>query len=222
VSNNISILEIRKAKFIENPNKENYLKLDEKIDRHKEIFDNKFFAEATKNALYKKDNYGLLYISRLYIELNRNVEAEFIMSRAHEIDESNNEITYYFFDILCRRKQLGTLSTIGDKLDKSKDELMYIKSLIKYFLLTNREKELDDLLASSFENYKTDREFVWFVLISAIQNNNYHFTYMVSKTMFKKEFFCSLTKQQENRLKNHFYTMIKNLLNEKIYATKNC
>lgn len=222
MSSGISILEIRKKLFIENQNYDNYLKLVAKIYKHKEIFDNKFFAEATKNALHKKDINGLLYISQLYIELERNIEAEFILSKTHEIDKNNNEITYYYFDILCRRKQLGLVQIIRDKLDKSKNELMYIKSLIKYFLLTNKIKELDELVMSSFEKYKTDREFVWFILIAAIQNNNYYYTYMVSRTLFQKELFCDLSKQYENRIKNHFYIIIINLLKDKIYDSKNC
>jgi hypothetical protein len=216
MNSDISIFEIRKAKFIENPNYDNFLKLDAKIDKHKEIFDNKFFAEATNNALNKKDIYGLLYISQLYIELKRNVEAEFVLSQAHKIDENNNDITHYYFDILCRRKQLGLISTIGNKLNKLKNELMYIKSLIKYFLLTNKTNELNELIRSSFEKYKTDKEFVWLILIAAIQSNNYYFTYMVSKTLFQKILFCNLTKQEENRIKNHLYIIIINLLKEKM------
>jgi len=42
MNSNMSILEIRKLKFIENPNNDNFQKLAEKADIHKEIFNNKF------------------------------------------------------------------------------------------------------------------------------------------------------------------------------------
>jgi hypothetical protein len=222
MSNKISILEIRKLNFIEEPNKYNLLKLVEKIDNHKDIFDNIFFAKATKNALCKNNIYGLLHIASLYMELNRNVEAEYLLSRAHKIDEKNNEITYWYFDILCRRKQLCMLSSIEKKIKEANNELMYIKSMIKYFILTNKEKELYELVKSLFEKYKTDREFISLVLTAAIQNNNYYLTHLVSKTQFQKELFGSLSKQGQIRIKNHFYAMIINLLNEKNYVIKNC
>jgi len=220
--NNISILEIRKKAFIENPNYDNYVKLIAKIDKHKEIFDNKFFAKATKKTLLEKNVKGLLYISRLYIELKRNVEAEYILFSAYKIDNANNKILFFLFDILCRRKQLGLASYIGEKLDETENELMYVKSLIKYFLLTRKENDLYDLVKCYFDKYKIDSEFVWFILIAALQNNNYYFTYMVSETSFQQEFFCDLSKPQENRIKNHFYKMIINLLIEKIHDNKNC
>ena len=216
MKNMASILEIRKFNFIKNPNYENYVKLVTKIDKHKEIFDNKFFAEVTKNTLQKKDIKGLLYISQLYIELNRNIEAEFILSRAHKIDETNNEVLYYLFDILCRRKQLGLVSVIGKKLDESKDELMFAKSMIKYLLLTKKENELNNYVKSNFDKFKVDKEFVWLVFIAGIQNNNEHFTYLVSKTNYQRKLFNSLSKPIENRIKNHFLRMIVNLLRKKI------
>ena len=222
MDNNTSILEIRKAKFIENPNYDNYKKLSTKIDRHIEIFDNKFFAEVTEKVLLKKDINGLLYISQLYVELKRNVEAEYILFCAYKIDHANNEILYYLFDILCRRKQLGLVSSIGDKLDKSKNELMYVKSLIKYFLLTRKENDLNNLFKDYFAKYKTDKEFVLFIFIAAIQNDNYYFTYMVFKTEFQQELFGSLSGPEERRIKSHFYKIIYNLLIEKIYDSKNC
>jgi hypothetical protein len=222
MDNNTSILEIRKAKFIENPNYDNYKKLSTKIDRNKEIFDNKFFAEVTEKVLLKKDIQGLLYISQLYVGLKRNVEAEYILFCAYKIDNANNEILHYLFDILCRRKQLGLVSSIGEKLDKSKNELMYVKSLIKYFILTRKKNDLDDLVKSYFERYKTDEEFVWFILIAAIQNDNYYYTYIVSKTNFQRELFGNLSGPEEKQIKNHFYKIINNLLIEKIYDIKNC
>jgi len=63
---NNSILEIRKEKFIENPNHDNYKKLAEKIDKNKEIFDNLFFTKAVNIFIRNKDSKGLLFISQLY------------------------------------------------------------------------------------------------------------------------------------------------------------
>ena len=222
MNSSTSILEIRKANFIKNPNYDNYRKLVEKIDRHKEIFDNKFFAKVKKNALLKKDTNGLLYISQLYIVLNRNIEAEFILSCAYEIDKTNSEILYYYFDILCRRKQLGFISSVGDKLEKFSNKLMYDKCLIKYFLLTRKSDKLMELIKSTFEKHKTDNEFVRLVFISAIQNDNYNFTYMVSKTNFRQELFRGLSGSVEMLLKNHFSIMIINLLRKKVNGNQSC
>ena len=219
---NTSILDIRKISFIEDPNQENSIKLIEKIDSHKEIFDNKFFAKATEKAILKNNVKGLLFISNLYVLLNRNIEAEYILRRAYEIDNTNNEILYYLFDILCRRKQFGLVSSISEKLDKSKDELMYVKSLIKYFLLCNKEKELNELLQHYFEKYNGDKELVRLIFIAAIQNNNHYFTYMVSKTKFRQDLFSGLSGPVKSRIKNHFYIMINNLLKEKIHDIKGC
>jgi len=217
-----SILDIRKITFINDPNLDNFMKLISKIDNHKEIFDNKFFAEATKNALVKKDINGLLFISKLYIELNRNVEAEFILSQVYNIDKSNIDVIYSYFDILCRRKQLSLVSSIGETINKKENELLYTKCLIKYYLLTRRQNDLDSLVKSCFERYKTDREFVWLVYISAIQNDNYQFTYMISKTEYQNGLFSDLSSQLERKIKRHFYLMILNLLSEKMNENKNC
>ena len=153
--------------------------------------------------------------------LNRNIEAEYILFRAIDIDENDDEILYWLFDILCRRKQLGLLSSIGNKLDKTKNELLYIKSLIKYLIITNKINELEDLFIEYFEKYKTDKEFVCFILSTAIRENNYRLTYMVSKTIFKNELFHDLTEPQERRLKNHFYLLIVKLLRENNDDNKN-
>ena len=217
-----SILDIRKMAFINNPNYDNFNKLLLKIDNHKEIFDNKFFSEATKNALVKKDIDGLLFISRLYIGLNRNVEAEFILSQLYNIDKSNINIIYSYFDILCRRKQLNLISSIGEKINKKENELLYTKCLIKYYLLTRKSNDLEKLIKSCFEMYKTDREFVWLVFISAIQNDNYQFTNMVSKTEYQNELFSDLSGPEERKIKIHFYLNILNILSEKINDNKNC
>jgi hypothetical protein len=221
MENNTSILDIRKSQFIEDPNYANYRKLLEKIDRHKEIFDNKFFAEATKKSLFKKNIKGLLYISQLYVVLNRNVEAEHILFNAHSIDQTDKEILDYLFDILCRRKQLGLVPVIGDKIDKTGDKLMYVKCLIKHFILTMRNKELEELIKSTFDEYKMDKDFVSLVFISSVQNDNYYFTYKVSKTIYKNDFFCNLSGQLEQRIKKHFYIMINNLLRERLHDNKN-
>lgn len=220
--NNTSILEIRKLQFIEKPNYDNCEKLLTKIDTHKEIFDNKFFAEATKNASLKKDIKGLLFIAQLYIELNRNVEAEYILFRAYEIDNANDEIIYYLFDVLCRRKQLGLASYFIEKFDRAKNALLFTKSMIKYFLLTNRKEELNELITSCFEIFKNDKEFIFLVYISAIQNDNHQYTYMVSKTKFRQEIFYGLSGQNKHRIKNHFYRIILILLREKMHGSKNC
>ena len=222
MSNNTSILEISKIRFIENPSYDNYKKLLIKIDGHKEIFDNKFFAEALKKSLHNREVKGLLYISQLYIALNRNVEAEYILFCAYEIDKTNDEILYCLFDILCKRKQLGLVASIGEKIDKSKNELMYVKALIKFHLLTNRPKELDDTVKTYFKKYKNDIELVRLLFIAAIQNDNYQYTYMVSKTVYQQEFFSVLTGAMEHRIKHHFYLMIINLLRENNHDNKNC
>jgi hypothetical protein len=221
MGNNTSILDIRKSLFIEDPNYNNYLKLVEKIDKHKEIFDNKFFAEAIKRALFKKNIKGLLYISQLYVGLNRNVEAEFILFRTHGIDQTDKEVLYYLFDILCRRKQLGLVLVIGNKFDKTKDKLMYDKCLIKYFILTKRQNELEKLINSTFDEYKSDKEFVRLAYISSIQYDNYYFTYKISKTIYKDDLFRDLSEPLERRIKKHFYIMINNLLREKLHDNKN-
>jgi len=217
-----SILDIRKMAFINNPNNDNFYSLLKKIDKHKEIFDNKFFAEATKNALIKKDTNGLLFISRLYIGLNRNVEAEFILSQVYNIDKSNIDVIYSYFDILCRRKQLSLLSSIIKNINKKENELLYTKCLLKYYILTRQSNDLDNLVKSCFEKYKKDREFVWLVYISAIQNDNYQFTNMVSKTEYQNELFSDLSGPEERKIKIHFYLNILNILSEKINDNKNC
>ena len=220
--NNSSILDIRKIKFIENPNQENFSKLAKKVYTHKEIFDNSFFAKATEKALFIKNVTGLLFISKLYIMLERNIEAEYILSRAYKIDDINNDILYYYFDILCRRKQFGLVSSIGEKLDRSKNDLMYIKSLIKYYILSNNEIELNDLLFHNFEKYKNDEDFVFLAFITAIQKNNYHLTYLVNKTKFRRELFSDLIGHMGGTVKNHFYILITNLLKEIINDGKDC
>ena len=207
--------------FINNPNYDNFYRLLTKIDSHKEIFDNKFFAEATKNAFIKKDINGLLFISRLYIGLNRNVEAEFILSQVYNLDEPNIDVIYSYFDILCRRKQLGLLSYIGEKINKTENGLLFTKCLIKYYLLTRKQNDLDNLIKSCFEKYKTDREFVRLVYISAIQNDDYQFTYMVSKTKYQIDYFSDLSSSIEYRIKRHFYLMLLNILSEKTNDNKN-
>jgi hypothetical protein len=217
---NISILEIRKLRFIENQNYENYKKLLTKADRNKEIFDNQFFSSATKSAFSQKNLKGLLFISQLYIALNRNVEAEYILLSAYEIDNTNNEILYHLFDILCRRKQLGLTSYFLDKIDALKDEPLFIKSSIKYFLLTNRKKDLSDIIELYFHKLSSDHEFVALVLIAAVQNDNSQLTYLVSKTKYQKELFSGLSGQYEYRIKRHFYKVIINLLREKINGHK--
>jgi len=222
MNNKTSILDIRKLAFINDPNCENFYRLLQKMDNHKEIFDNKFFAEATKKAFAKKDINGLLLISKLYIELNRNVEAEFVLLRAYSLDKINIDATYAYFDILCRRKQLSLIYSIGEKIDKTKNELLYVKSLIKYYLVISKPNELEDLVKSYFERYKTDREFVRLIYFSAIQNDNYQLTYMVSKTKFQIELFSDLSEPLERRIKRHFYLMILNSLSEKINDNKNC
>jgi hypothetical protein len=216
MSNNMSILDIRKSQFIEYPNYNNYQKLLEKIDRHKEIFDNKFFAEVTKKAFSKKDIHGLFYISQLYISLNRNIEAELILSKSYEIDKTNYETLYCYFDILCRRKQLGLLVSLRNKLDKTKNELMYVKCLIKYYLLTMKPDKLDDTIMFYYEKCITDYEFVHLIFIAALQNNNYYYTYMVSKTKFQYEIFNNLTEQGKRQINKHFYIIITDLLRNKI------
>jgi len=206
--NNNSILEIRKTQFIENPNRDNFLKLSRKILPHKEIFDNKFFSKATSNAIKKNDFMGLYHISRLYIELNRNVEAEYLMIRAYEIDKSNNEMLYQLLDIMCRRKQLGLVMYLLEKFDKEKNELLYIKSMIKYFLLTSKKIELIELVLSCFDKFIADEEFIWLVFVSGIQNDIFYFSYKVSKTKYFIDFISFLTPQHETRLKNHLYIII--------------
>jgi hypothetical protein len=215
MSNNMSILDIRKSQFIKDQNHNNYQKLLEKINRHKKIFDNKFFAEATKNVFSKKDIHGLFYISQLYIALNRNIEAEFIMSKSYEIDKANYETLYCYFDILCRRKQLGLIVSLGNKLDKTKNELMYAKCLIKYFLLTMKPDKLNETIMFYHEKYIADYEFVHLVFIAALQNNNYYYTYMVSKTKFQYEIFNNLTESGKRQIKKHFYIIITDLLRNK-------
>jgi hypothetical protein len=222
MNNKTSILDIRKLAFINDPNCENFYRLLQKIDNHKEIFDNKFFAEVTKKAFAKNDINALLLISKLYIELNRNIEAEFILSRAYNLDKTNIDATYSYFDILCRRKQLSLISSIGEKIDKTKNELLYVKSLIKYYLVINKPNELNDLVKLYFERYKTDKEFVRLIYFSAIQNDDYQLTYMVSKTKFQIELFSDLSEPLERRIKRHFHLMILNSLSEKINDNKNC
>jgi hypothetical protein len=94
--------------------------------------------------------------------------------------------------------------------------------LIKYYLLTRKSTELDNLVKLCFEKFKADREFVWLVYISAIQDDNYQFTYMVSKTEFQIGLFAGLTGPVEHRIKRHFYLMIVDFLNERINDNKNC
>lgn len=219
---NTSILEIRKLKFIENQNYENYEKLLIKVDRHREIFDNQFFSSATKNALSQKNLKGLLFISQLYIALGRNIEAEYILLSAYKIDNTNNEMLYYLFDILCRRKQLGLASYFLNKFDKLKNESFFVKSSIKYFLLTNRKKDLSDIIELYFNKLSSDREFLALVLAVAIQNNNYQFTHLISRTKYQQELFSGLSGQYEHRIKGHFYKMIVNLLREKINGHQGC
>ena len=218
---NNSILEIRKEKFIENPNHDNYKKLAEKIDKNKEIFDNLFFTKAVNIFIRNKDSKGLLFISQLYIKLKRNVEAEYILFGAHKIDETNEEILYYLFDILCRRKQLELVSIIGEKLNKMQNEVMYVKSLIKYCILTKKTFEFDDLLKTYFEKYKDDKEFISLVFIAANHNNSHYGTYLISKTKAQQEIFDSLTGHIKYRTKNHFIHMIIHILREMINETKN-
>jgi hypothetical protein len=219
---NTSILEIRKLKFIEDQSYENYKKLLIKADRHKEIFDNKFFSSATKNAFSQRNLKGLLFISQLYIALSRNVEAEYILFSAYEIDNGNSEILYYLFDILCRRKQLGFTSYFLNKFDKLKNEPFFVKSSIKYFVLTNRKNDLSDIIELYFTKLSSDREFVALVLTAATLNNNYRFTYLISKTKYQQELFSDLSEQYEHRIKGHFYKIIINLLREKINGHKSC
>jgi hypothetical protein len=220
--NNISILEIRKLEFIKKPDYENYKTLSTKIYKHREIFDNRFFSDASKNALAEKDTKGLLFISQLYISLGRNIEAEYVLLCAYDIDNTDDEIVYYLFDIFCRRKQLGFASHFLRQFDKSKNELLFTKSTIKYFLLTKKEKDLNNLIVSCFEKLNSDREFVSLTLITAIQTNNYRLTYLVSKTKYRQKLFFGLSGQDEHRLKRHFYKIIINLLKEKVNGHKSC
>lgn len=211
---NNSILEIRKEKFIENPSQDNFIKLAEKIDSHKEIFDNHFFAKAISNFTTKKEGKGLLFISQLYIMLKRNAEAEYVLFCAHTIDGDNEEIIFYLFDILCRRKQLELVSTIGEKVNALTNEALYAKSLMKYCILTNKSIELDNTINTYFEKYKNDKEFVWFVFIAANHSNNHYYTYLVSKTKIQQEIFNNLSGHVEYRMKNHFVKMIVTILGE--------
>jgi hypothetical protein len=219
---NTSILEIRKLKFIENQSYENYEKLLTKVDRHKEIFDNHLFSDATKSAFSQRNLKGLLFISQLYIVLGRNVEAEYILLSAYEFDNTNNEILYYLFDILCRRKQIGLASYFLNKFDKLKNEPFFVKSSIKYFLLTNRKKDLCDIIELYFNKLSSDREFLALVLTAAVQNNNYQFTYLISRTKYQQELFSGLSGQYEQRIKGHFYKIIINLIKEIINGHKSC
>jgi len=218
LSDSISILQIRKYDFIENLSYKSYVRLINKIDEHKEIFDNKFFAEATNNAIKKKDIKGIIYIAYLYKELKRYVEAEYILFQGYEIDDNNSELIYYLFDILCIRKELGPVSFFYDKLYKLKDELMYVKSMIKYDILISNKNGVEDLIRPCFDKYKNDNEFIYLIYIAAIYLDNYKLTYMISKTSSGQE----LLKQDTNKTKNHFYIMIMNILNKVIYDNKNC
>jgi hypothetical protein len=219
---NTSILEIRKLKFIKNPDYENYNALLKKIDKYKEIFDNQFFSDASKNALSNKDTKGLLFISQLYVSLGRNIEAEYTLLCAYNINNTNDEILYYLFDVFCRRKQLGLASHFLGKFDKSKNELLFTKATIKYFLLINKKNDLNNLIVSCFEKLNPDREFVALTLIAAIQTNNYQLTHLVSKTKYQQEILFCLSGQDEHRIKRHFYRIIINLLKEKINGHKSC
>jgi hypothetical protein len=154
--------------------------------------------------------------------LGRNIEAEYILLCAYNIDNTDDEIVYYLFDIFCRRKQLGFASHFLGQFDKSKNELLFTKSTIKYLLLTNKKSDLNDLIKSCFEKLKSDREFVYLVLIAAIQNDNSQLAYLISKTKYQHELFSGLSGQYEHRLKRHFYKIIINLLREKANGRKNC
>ena len=222
MNSNFSILEIRKNKFIENPNHDNFLKLISKIDNHKEIFDNKYFIKAIEIFKKKKEIKGLIFLSQLYIHLERNIEAEHLLFQIYNIDNTNDKTIYYLFDILCRRKQLGFISSFGERLNVINDELLYIKSLLKYFLLTNKQNEIDNIITDNFEKYKTDSEFVLLIYKSAIQNDNHYCTYLISKTKFQYDLFKSITKSEEHKIKSHFYLIIYNLLQEYKNDIKNC
>ena len=222
MSNSISILEIIKYNFIENLSHKYYVKLVKKIKGHKEIFDNNFFAAATKNALNKKDVKGILYIAHLYKELKRYVEAEYILFQGYEIDNNDSDLIYYLFDILCIRKELALVQFFLGQLDKLKNnELMFLKSVIKYDILINNKKGIEGLVKPCFDKYKADRELIWLIHIAAIYHDNYRLTYMISKTSVGEELITSLSKQEENQTKKHFYVMIVNILNEIIHDNKN-
>ena len=218
----ISILEIRKSNFIENSNYDNFCRLADKIENHKEIFDNVFFAKATEKAISIKDIKGLLYISQLYLMLERHIEAEYILRQAYKMDNTDNEIIYWFFDILCIRKQYGSVLSLIRIFNKSKDEEKYVKSMIKYYLLAKNEKELNKFVQYYFDKYKNDKEFVNLVFIAAVRNDNYYFTYLVSKTKYILDFLSTISGINKNIVKKHFYIMINNLLIGKIHGTKDC
>jgi len=216
MSDGLSILEITKYKFIENLDHKYYVKLVNKINGHKEIFDNKFFSRATKNALDQKKIKGLLYIADLYTKLKRYVEAEYVLFQGYEIDNTDSEIIFYLFDILCRRKELGLATHFLGELDKMKNELMFLKSMIKYDILINNKNGIEDLIKPYLDKYKTDSEFIWLIHIAALYHDNYRLTYMISKTDSGQE----LIKQSDNHIKKHFYVMIINILNGIIHDNK--
>jgi len=207
-----SMTELRKKRFEQEQRYEDFLKLINKIEDEPSLFDEDFFRNSLKNSLARKDVNGLLLTAQIYVGLDRLIEAEYLLTQAYDLNESDVHVWYALIDVFCRRHSVFLAYHFLGKVENKSKDILYRKSLLKCSMMAGKREDIDECVQSDGASDVNDEEYTRLMLDAAFNFRDPQLMYIASKSPHFANMARGLSRRWENVSKAYLIEALVNIL----------
>lgn len=195
-----SITELLISKYLNEFGKNEFDKLYKSIDKRKHYFNNEFFHTGVNNAIKNKNIDALIQLSTMSCSLKRFIEAEYMLTKAYEIDDKNQDLIYALIDVYCLRHALFHAIHFIDLLEPNIDNRV-LKSKIKVSLLTGLTNDTDSWISELNDNVFDNNELTFLMIQYAKKFNKNELIYRILSSKTGKNILNNFTANYKTTLK---------------------
>lgn len=204
-----NVIELRIMKYLTEFGQNEYEKLLGVITKKKQYFNSDFFHKGISKALNDKNVKALIQLANMNSILNRFIEAEYILTKAYEIDDSNQDLIYYMIDIYCKRHAFFHALQFVEQLDPNID-YKYLKSKIKIALISGNSENLEPQILVLDNDEFNNNELTFLLIQYSERFKNNEILYKILSSNNGHKVLSNFSKRYTSFLKRMLYRVLIN------------